>query len=100
MLSAAPRDRVQTLATAPLTDGSTAVRQRTFWLLLAFTLALACVPIGSSLWLDETETYWIVDGPLSEVVKRSQLWGGQTPLYYFIAWFGPRGLSSLLDGVH
>lgn len=53
-------------------------------LLLAFVVTAA--PITSSLWLDETATYWVVKDGLADVVARSWEWSGQSALYYVIAW--------------
>jgi 4-amino-4-deoxy-L-arabinose transferase-like glycosyltransferase len=42
--------------------------------------------IGSSFWLDETGTWWIVkDGP-AEAIRRAFSWSGQSPFFYLIAW--------------
>lgn len=52
-------------------------------------LALAVLwirPIGSSLWLDELGTYWIVRRSLSDAIDLSWRFAGQSPAYYVIAW--------------
>jgi 4-amino-4-deoxy-L-arabinose transferase-like glycosyltransferase len=44
------------------------------------------LPLWSSLWLDETITYWVVkDGP-SALFSRSLLYNAQSPAYFVIAW--------------
>ena len=48
----------------------------TFWLL----------PIRSSLWLDETGTYFIVKDGLGTAVRRSLEFGVTSPLYAVVAW--------------
>jgi mannosyltransferase len=53
--------------------------------------------IASSLWLDETGTWWIVkDGP-AEAVRRAFSWSGQSPFFYLLAWLSSRvfGLSEI-----
>jgi hypothetical protein len=62
----------------------------------AFVLIVAWLGmIPSSLWLDETGTWWIVkDGP-GIAIQRALSWSGQSPLYYLIAW-----LSSRLFGLN
>ncbi len=56
--------------------------------LAVFLLALVLLlPLGSSLWLDETVTYWIIKDSLSDVFHRAVTYQGQSPLYYFVLWF-------------
>ncbi len=46
------------------------------------------MPLPSSLWLDETATFWIVkDGP-SQIFHRCLGWPTQSCLYSWIAWIG------------
>lgn len=42
------------------------------------------MPLGSSLWLDETSTYWNVMKGISEVIRRCSESAGQFQLYMFI----------------
>lgn len=53
--------------------------------------------LPTSLWLDETGTWWIIrDGP-SQAIHRALSWSGQSPLYYLIAWLSARlfGLNEI-----
>ena len=53
--------------------------------------------IASSLWLDETGTWWIVkDGPV-EAMHRAFSWSGQSPFFYLVAWASSRifGLNEI-----
>ena len=60
---------------------------RFFRLLLALAvIELWILPAASSLWLDETATFWMIkDGP-ANAVARSMYWAGQSPVYYLTAW--------------
>jgi len=40
----------------------------------------------SSLWLDETGTFWIARDRISDTIARAWFWSGQSPFYYLIAW--------------
>jgi uncharacterized membrane protein len=42
--------------------------------------------IGSSLWIDEFGTLWVVEESLSAAWKRAITFQGQTPFYYTFAW--------------
>jgi len=53
-------------------------------LLVAFLLST--LPLASSLWLDETATWWVVKDGIREVFARSWDWSGQSALYYLTAW--------------
>lgn len=59
---------------------------------IAGAAALTCVAfwlpaLGSSLWLDETGTAWVVDGGLGTLVHRAALeFQGTSPIYYVFAW--------------
>ena len=44
------------------------------------------LPIGSSLWLDETGTYYLVKDGLGPSISRSLEYGGTSPLYAVVAW--------------
>jgi mannosyltransferase len=61
--------------------------KRFFALLLAVVVVeLWVVPLRSSLWLDETATFWIVKDGLPNLLTRSLNWAGQSPLYYLVDW--------------
>lgn len=66
------------------------VRKFERWdIILSFFLiavAIETLPLRSSLWLDETLTYWIASGSIEDVWRRSLSFQGQSPLYYVIAW--------------
>lgn len=49
-------------------------------------VALDNLPLHSSLWLDETLTYWIASGSLEDAWRRAIQFQGQSPLYYLIVW--------------
>jgi 4-amino-4-deoxy-L-arabinose transferase-like glycosyltransferase len=58
-------------------------------------LRLWIQPLSSSLWLDETGTFWIVQGTFAQMAERTARWVGQPPFYATIVWFfaqlpGPR----------
>ncbi|MGA3019999.1 MAG: glycosyltransferase family 39 protein, partial [Bryobacteraceae bacterium] len=54
-------------------------------LLLAFVFAARA--IASSLWLDETATYWVVKDGLRDVLTRCWEWTGASAPYDLLAWF-------------
>jgi hypothetical protein len=53
--------------------------------------------IGTSFWLDETGTWWIVKDGAAEAVRRAFSWSGQSPLFYLVAWLSSRvfGLNEI-----
>jgi len=53
--------------------------------------------IGTSFWLDETGTWWIVKDGAAEAVRRAISWSGQSPLFYLVAWLSSRvfGLNEI-----
>lgn len=58
---------------------------------LARLIAACCallwvLPMGSSLWLDETGTFWIAKDSIADTVARAWFWSGQSPFYYLTAW--------------
>ena len=53
---------------------------------LALGLALRFYGFGTSLWLDEFGTLWVVESDLKAVFERSREFQGQTPFYYLIVW--------------
>jgi hypothetical protein len=62
--------------------------------LLSFRLCL--MPIGSGLSLDETGTFWIIQGSLPQILARSLSLSPQSALYMAIVWMCrfPRDLVS------
>lgn len=74
-------------------EPSSAIRQSTAdrpsrlaWLSVLLAFLLSALPITSSLWLDETATYWVVKDRIPDVFMRSWEWSGQSALYYLMAW--------------
>jgi dolichyl-phosphate-mannose-protein mannosyltransferase len=49
-------------------------------------LAVWIWPLSSSLWLDETGTFWVIQGSLSDVFDRALDFQGQFPLYHSFLW--------------
>lgn len=49
-------------------------------------LAVWIRPLASSLWLDETGTFWVIRGSLQDVIHRALDFQGQFPLYYAFLW--------------
>ncbi len=56
------------------------------YLCLLLAMAFSAAPITSSLWLDETATYWVVKDGIRDAVTRSWAWSGQSAVYYLTAW--------------
>lgn len=51
-----------------------------------FVLLIALMPWNSSLWLDETISYWVIkEGPVP-LFSRAVGFQGQSPLYYYLLW--------------
>src|ERR1035437_9444862 len=50
------------------------------------TLELWVVPMFTSLWLDETATFWVIKDGIVKAVARWMYWTGQSPVYYATAW--------------
>ena len=70
--------------------------KRDFAFLLGLaTVELWVVPMFTSLWLDETATFWVIKDGLLKAVDRSMYWAGQSPVYYATAW-----LALVLGGRH
>lgn len=69
-------------------EGTSRFLQRIDLLLAAllFYIALEKLPLYSSLWLDETLTYWIASGSAADAWRRAIQFQGQSPFYYEIAW--------------
>jgi hypothetical protein len=61
-----------------------------YWgLLLLVVFRSWVMPLGSSFWLDETATFWIVKNGPREIVSRWSQWGtAQSLPYSWIAWAG------------
>lgn len=63
------------------------------------------IPLSrSSLWLDETGTYWTARDGFVDTIHRSFMFEGQTPLYYLVSWTsihlgGPRELMARMPSV-
>jgi hypothetical protein len=55
-------------------------------------LAVWVRPLGSSLGLDETGTFWVIQGDLGQVVDRALDFQGQFPLYHTSCCGGGRRL--------
>jgi 4-amino-4-deoxy-L-arabinose transferase-like glycosyltransferase len=71
-------------ARASITDESS--RSKIYFALAALCiLRLWIMPMTSSLWLDETTTYWSAYKGIGAAVSRSQFWPGQNVLYSVIA---------------
>ncbi|MEI9974827.1 MAG: glycosyltransferase family 39 protein [Ignavibacteriota bacterium] len=56
------------------------------YICLLLAVLVSAAQITSSLWLDETATYWVVKDGIGDVVARSWAWSGQSALYYLTAW--------------
>jgi 4-amino-4-deoxy-L-arabinose transferase-like glycosyltransferase len=77
--------------------------------LVAVAIAILWVlPMGSSFWLDETATYWVIKDSFGEAMHRCMEWVGQSPLHCSIEWLvlqvgGPHEwvlrLPSVLSGI-
>jgi uncharacterized membrane protein len=66
---------------------STRFHIRFVWLVT--TLAGSVIwlrPIGSSFWLDELVTWWVVKDGLGDTIHRSLAYQSQSPFYFSIAW--------------
>jgi mannosyltransferase len=55
-------------------------------LLSVSAVLLWVLPLRSSLWLDETITYWVIKDGLPALFRRSLLYNAQSPVYFVIAW--------------
>lgn len=63
------------------------------WIVAAGAVLIAQLWFGmisTSLWLDETGTWWIVKDGAAETIRRAWFWSGQSPLYYLLAWGSSR----------
>jgi len=59
--------------------------RRTLILIGAVLVAVWVVPMSRSLWLDETITWWVVQGGIGQAIHRAISYQ-QSPLYYLLAW--------------
>lgn len=56
-------------------------------LLVAIVFIRFCLmPLGSSLSLDETGTYWVIQGNFQETLSRIAAWPGQPALFCIVEW--------------
>ncbi len=61
-------------------------RQAALCLLVVVAIFALRSPWTGSFWLDETISAWIVQGSLSDAVRRATDFQGQSPLYYSLLW--------------
>lgn len=72
-------------------DARASITNESSRLKIYFVLAALCIvrlwmmPMSSSLWLDETTTYWSAYKGIGAAVSRSQFWPGQNVLYSVVA---------------
>lgn len=81
------RSRDESASQAAFSGGLGLVRDR--YLLAVCLLGVAglwIMPLRSSLWLDETGTFWVIQGSLGDVVHRALDFQGQFPAYYVLLW--------------
>jgi hypothetical protein len=66
---------------------------------LAVVVITLCIwpAMGTSLWLDEAGTWWIVRDGIREAVSRALFWSASSPFYYAALWFAVQvlGLSEI-----
>lgn len=87
---------IRRMSSARSLDGSRdadtlAVRQREWdpYVLAVGLIGVASLwirPLWSSLWLDETGTFWVIQGGLRDVFQRGLDFQGQFPLYHVLLW--------------
>src|SRR5580692_5224836 len=88
-------------AQAPVAERNhDALRTERLWILVAGAMVVIQLwlgMIGSSFWLDETGTWWIVKDGAADAVRRALFWSGQSPLFYLIEWCSSRlfGLNEI-----
>jgi uncharacterized membrane protein len=64
-----------------------AFHRRLLWGVAGLMLtALWIRPLPSSLWIDETGTWWVVKDGVRDAIHRSLDVQGESPLYYLMAW--------------
>ncbi len=54
--------------------------------ILVLVVFAARASLASSFWLDETLSFWLTSGTLTDVWRRGVLFQGQGPLYYALLW--------------
>jgi len=77
-------------------NGSDREQNERFWIVALVALVIINVWVAlitSSLWLDETGTWWIVKDGWREVAHRAISWSGVSPAYFFTAWASSRLLG-------
>lgn len=77
-----------------------AARSERLWIIAAGAIVVIQLWLGmisTSLWLDETGTWWIVKDGAAEAVRRSASWTGGAPLFNLIEWCSSRlfGLNEI-----
>jgi hypothetical protein len=78
---------------APTEGDKGAVRARqsdlVYWaVFLLVAVRSWLMPLGSSFWLDETGTFWLIKGGPSEILSRSIHWVGTSLVYGWVAFAG------------
>jgi hypothetical protein len=73
-------------ARANTVHASRLAQKAVYALLAVAILRFWIMPLGSSLWLDETGTFWTIKDGLRFIVARSQEWPSATPAYGLICW--------------
>ena len=77
------RDRDESAIDTPLLIAAGALLVVQLWFGLA----------GSSFWLDETGTWWVIkDGPF-QAMARASSWSVQSPFFYLLAWLSSRAFG-------
>jgi hypothetical protein len=73
---------------APRMDEDRTVSHTLLWFIIALAYFRLCVmPLPSSLWLDETATYWVVQpASFAEAFSCAHDWYSQSLLYQMIVW--------------
>ncbi len=77
-------------------DAAATRERKCFAALAAAAVAILWLaPLPSSLWLDETGTFWVIKDGLAKTLTRAMYWPAQSPLYYITAW-----LAYAIGGAH
>lgn len=74
--------RAQTTTSEAPEGGS----RRVMLALGALAVAAWAIPLGSSLWLDEAGTFWVIRGSVANTIEAAARYQGQTPAYYVLEW--------------
>ena len=84
----------------PLQNLSSNASERAWFAVLASIaiFKLWLLPLQNGFWIDETGTFWAVQGGFSETIRRTLIWPAQTLVYSLIAWVASRlgGSSELV----